>query len=106
MGKNYTLYIRFPEFQGELNKSGLINNLYEEHLKQVNQKVADLHTVGIDSNVEFKTVGNSFRTTITPNKDDVETYKKKIAGALGIKPCKHGYLPENCRYAKNGRPCK
>lgn len=106
MGKNYTLYIKYPEFQDELNKSGLINSLYEEHLKQVHQKVEDLHTVGIDSTVKFETKRDGFKTTVTPNEKDVEGYKKRIAEVLDIKPCKHGYLPENCKHAKNGKPCK
>lgn len=106
MGKNYTIYIKYPEFQSELNKSGLLNDLYRQHLDQVYQKVKDFHTVGIDSTVEFETKEDGFKTTVRPNKKDVKRFKNKIAKIIEEPTCKHGMPEMTCKFAKNGRKCK
>ena len=105
MGKNYTLYIKYPEFDDEKNKSGLVNRLYNEHLNSVSSKVAELRSVGIDSTVEHESTEDGMVAHIKPNSKDVAAYKRKIK-EMGIKFCQHGYAPHLCKFAKPGKPCK
>jgi hypothetical protein len=101
MGKKYLLYIHAEKFEKEKKKSDLVNKLLDEHYN-VPITVPGIKSVkDIGKVIEFKKA-----VPLSVAKEDL---KVPTNAFNPIELCKHGAMPELCKFSKiiNGkRVCK
>lgn len=108
MTKKYTTYYLDEEvvkaLDKEKNKSSIVNDIMRKHYLNIRQEAADFDAAGIRYKTENKFENNTIKTTIKPNEEDVEKFKKEVGlncKIHGTRMDVNGYCTQKkCKYGK------